>query len=214
MTDSIHIFGPQFSNFVRTVQLVCEEKGVDYTLGLIVKGEEVPFKGEQHQAWHPFKKVPVLLDGDFILSETSSICRYLSRMPGATLLPESSQAIAEVDQWCQFISIYLDKAITRNYLLEFVFPKGEDGKPRIEVIKNNIPTLRKALATVEQQLGARDFIVGNAYTLADAFLAPILYYVKIMPTEFFTLSTDSTLYQYSLRMEARDSGKAVLYPKQ
>lgn len=213
MKKNIHIYGPQFSNFVRTVQLVCEEKEIPYSVGLEVAGKEAAFKGEQHEKWHPFKKVPVLIQNDFILCETASICRYLDQLPETTPLPTSNKNIAEVDQWCQFISIYLDKAIMRNYLLEFVFPKGENGKPRVEVIRSNLPTLHKALKTIETQLEKRSFIVGNTYTLADAFLAPILYYIKISPTDFFALDPSSSLYRYATQMESRASGKVVLKPK-
>ncbi len=37
----IHIYGPQFSTFVRSVQLCCEEKGVSYTVGTQVNGEQL-----------------------------------------------------------------------------------------------------------------------------------------------------------------------------
>jgi glutathione S-transferase len=64
MSDSVHIFGPQFSTFVRSVQLCCEEKGISSTVGAHIDGQRVEFHGPEHQALHPFGKVPVLLHGE------------------------------------------------------------------------------------------------------------------------------------------------------
>lgn len=87
--SQIHIFGPQFSTFVRSVQLCCEEKGIAYTVGTCVNDQNVEFKGAQHLEWHPFGKVPVLLHGDRHLIETASICRYLdAAFEGPALQPD------------------------------------------------------------------------------------------------------------------------------
>lgn len=69
-TNSVHIYGPSFSNFVRTVMLVCEEKQISYTTGFEVNGSEIKYKSEQHFNLHPFGKFPVLLSDELILPET------------------------------------------------------------------------------------------------------------------------------------------------
>ena len=39
--NPVHIYGPRFSNFVRSVMLVCEEKQLAYTVGFEVDGNNV-----------------------------------------------------------------------------------------------------------------------------------------------------------------------------
>lgn len=216
MTNSVHIYGPQFSNFVRSVQLVCEEKAIEYTIGFDVNNEKVAFKGEQHELWHPYKKLPVLIHGDVVLGETAAICRYLDNtFPGIKLQPEGSvQEFAEVDEWCQLISIYIDKAIVRGYLLEIVFPKGESGEVREDVLAANRPELERALKVVDLQLADKDYLVGNTFTLADALLAPILYYVRVILNDESLLKPDSKLYRYLQRIESRKVSKNILKPKE
>ena len=51
-------------------------------------------------ALNPNGLIPVLLDGDFVLWESNSICRYLAARAGDTvLLPAGPQARARVEQW-------------------------------------------------------------------------------------------------------------------
>ena len=129
MTEIInHIYGPSFSTFVRSVMILCEEKQLAYTVGFEVNGQEVASKSEQHLKWHPFGKIPVLLENSrqndlFVLPETASICRYLDSEK--TLQPDSSVGCSSHDALCALISIDIDKVLVREYLLEFAFPKGK-----------------------------------------------------------------------------------------
>ena len=170
--SQIHIFGPQFSTFVRSVQLCCEEKGIPYTVGTGVNDQNVEFKGTQHLEWHPFGKVPVLLHGDRHLIETASICRYLdAEFEGPALQPDDPWLRAQVDQWSAMLSLYVDQALVRDYLLEFAFPKGEGGTVRMEKVREAEPEVMRVLALLEAQLGDGNYLVTDRFTIADAIVA-------------------------------------------
>ena len=72
----MELYGLERSVYTRIARLALEEKGVAYTL------HETEIFGPggvpaEHLARHPFGRIPVLEHGDFQLSETASITRYV-----------------------------------------------------------------------------------------------------------------------------------------
>ncbi len=211
----VQVLGPQFSNFVRSVLLCCEEKGVSSSYGLAFDGVEIPFKSEAHFALHPFGKVPVLKHENRYLIETATICRYIDNVfPGTSLQPEDLYERASVDQWSHLIAGYIDQALVREYLLEFAFPKGENGAIRMDVVAQQQPKVMEVLQLLETQLAEKAFICGERYTIADALLTPMLDYIAGLPHGETLISPQSSLYGYVQRMRERPSGQKVLISAQ
>ena len=211
----IEIFGPSFSSFVRSIMLLCEEYDIEYCTGLNFAGEVVEFKSEQHFTLHPFGKFPVIKHQALILSETASICRYLQ----ATFLPDSSRyfsahQMARIDAFSAIISIYLDKALVRDYLLEFAFPKGEQGNVRLDVIESMQPLAREALAIIENEIQHSDTLNNDKFSIADALLAPILHYLSNLPAPFNLIDDFPIAHNYLISLMARENvNKVLIAPK-
>lgn len=211
MSDQVHIYGPQFSTFVRSVQLCCEEKGIPYTVGTTVGGERIDFQGPRHLELHPFGKIPVLLHGERRLYETAPICRYLDAVfDGPPLQPDDPWQRAQVDQWSAVLALYVDRALVRRYLLEFVFPKGEGGSVRRDKAEEAQPEVSRMLALLEAQLGERDYMVGGRFTIADAIAAPMLDYLFGLPPAAPLVADAPRLQAYVRRLRERESGRKVL----
>lgn len=213
MNQPVHILGPQFSNFVRSVQLCCEEKGISYTLGFDIDGEPVEFHGSQHYALHPFGKVPVLLQGERRLYETGSICRYLdAAFDGPALMPEDAWQRAQVDQWCAVLALYVDQALIRNFILELVFPKGEEGSVRMDKVEAAKPEVLRMLMLLDEQLGKGEFLVGEQFSMADIFAVPMLDFMLRLPLPVANglMKDFPRLERYVERLRERASGKKVL----
>lgn len=210
-TKPVHIYGPGFSNFVRTVMLVCEEKQIAYTVGFEVDGTNVTFKGEQHLKWHPFGKIPVLLESKLALSETASICRYLDT--DNQLQPNHSQDYAQHDALCALISIDVDRVLVREYLLEFAFPKGENNTVRFDVVKELQPKAAATLAIIEQMLNEETALSSQEFTIADALLAPMLHYISCLPAGFNLIADYPKVEQYLADLMTRPSCQKVLIAK-
>ncbi|PKH88354.1 glutathione S-transferase family protein [Colwellia sp. Bg11-28] len=211
--DPVHIYGPRFSNFVRSVMLVCEEKEIAYTVGFEVDGSNIAFKGEQHLKWHPFGKIPVLLEGKLALPETASICRYLDE--DKQLQPhQNSQVHAQHDALCALISIDIDKILVRDYLLEFAFPKGENNSIRFDVVKEVQPKAAAIFAIIEQVLQQETALTSKDFTIADALLAPMLHYISCLPTGFDLITDYPKVEQYLANVMARPSCQKVLTAKE
>ncbi len=210
----VQIYGPSFSNFVRTVMLICEEHNVSYQTGFELDGKAIAFKSNEHIALHPFGKLPVLKHGDFVLPETSTICRYLLK----TFAPQyesyfSAEQQAHIDAFSAITSLYIDKAIIRDYLLEFAFPKGENGEVRLEVAKNAQAEVRRALQVIEQELLNGNVLNGEHLTLADALIAPMLHYLTTLPADFNLLTEYLALERYLESLMSRTSCQKVLVTK-
>lgn len=213
MSAQVQILGPTFSTFVRSVMLCCVEKGISYEAKFEVDGTAITMKSEEHYAFHPFGRVPVLLHDGRQLFETATICRYLEEVfSGPELQPENAHLRALVDQWAAALSIYANDAIVRNYLLEFVFPKGENGEIRMDKVTEAEPDLINTLTLLTAQLGHNDYICGDQYSYADAILTPMLDYLEQLPQGKALLGNDTPLALYLERMRNRPSAKDVLGP--
>lgn len=210
MNHQVHIVGVQFSSFTRAVQFCCEEIGLGYSLGTIVDGVEYGLRTPGLKSLNPFTKVPVLLDNGRALYETQSICRYLDNTYNrGGLQPQDPWQKAQVDQWCAAITAYVDKAVVRNYLLEFLFPKGENGSVREDIVAAAMPDVMAVVEIVERQIATREFLVGNQFSLADVMLAPVVNYLVGGPHNADLVQKDSVLRAYTARILARPAAKNV-----
>ena len=70
----IKLYGSSLSPYVRKVVLVLEHKGIPYEQDPL---SPVVNPSEEFLRISPLRKIPVLRDGDFVLPDSSVICRYL-----------------------------------------------------------------------------------------------------------------------------------------
>jgi len=215
----LKIYGPSFSNFVRTVMLICEECRLEYQTGFDCTGELIEFKSDAHFALHPYGKLPVLIHGELVLPETASISRYIINLVGSNNeKPLTVSQVARIDAFSAITSIYLDKALMRDYIIEFAFPKGDEGEVRLDVAMAAQTEVRKALGIVNDEITKNEILLaGNianqAMTLADALLAPMLHYMSTLPASFNLLTEFPEVEQYLAKLMKRDSCKKVLISK-
>lgn len=202
------LYGFPQSTYVRTARMACEEKGVPYQL------ESVELRSEALTELHPFGKIPVLQHGDFVLYETPAIARYVDEaFDGQPLQPADPSARATMTQWISVIGDYVYDSAIRRYVLQFVFPRGENGKPDMTTIKAAIPDIAHHLGVIDQALEGRTYLLGEAPTLADLFLAPILFYIPQMPGGRDILGGCPNLVRSFAAMEARDSFAKTVPPR-
>ncbi|HEY6528735.1 MAG TPA: glutathione binding-like protein [Cellvibrionaceae bacterium] len=74
-----------------------------------------------------------------------------------------------------------DLIFVRQYLLEFVFPKGENGQLRDDVVQAVTPAVKNHLALLSTALSNKYFWVGDQLSLADLLLLPMLDYSLALP---------------------------------
>ncbi len=195
----LQIIGGPRSNFVWVTRIVLAEKGAAY------ENVAVPPHTPQVDAIHPFGKIPVMRHGEFTLCESRAICAYLDRAyPGKSLVPDDPELAAQTEQWISLICTTIDPVVIRQYVAAYMFPGTPDGSPNRPVIDKVMPAVERHLGIVEQAV-VSGYLVGNQFTLADAYLFPILYYLSKMPESAAAIGRSPALKGYLARHETRPS---------
>ena len=127
---------------------------------------------------NPNGKLPVLEDGDFTLWESCAIMQYLAdQQPGQTLYPTGARERADTHRWMFWAGQHF--AATSGFLTFERLWKGMIGMgpadPAIEAAFER--TLHTLCAVLDAHLATRQWLVGDAVSLADFAVAPPLMYM-------------------------------------
>jgi glutathione S-transferase len=164
----LQILGRSTSINVRKVLWLCTELGLPYEQELWGSGFK-PTQTPEFLALNPNALVPVLRDGDFVLWESNTICRYLAGKHGRSdLLPVEPAARARVEQWMDWMATELNTS--RRYAFLALVRKTPGYTDR-EAIESSIASWNRHMAMLDAQLqrtGA--YAAGAGFTLADIVL--------------------------------------------
>lgn len=203
-TATITVYGNPRSTYVRTVRMALAEKGVAYRHELAAPHSEAIL------SICPFGRVPAFRDGDFTLYETSAIVRYIDEsFDGTALVASNPWARTRMEQYVSLINCHGYDAMVRRYVLQYIFPKGADGKPDRQLIDKAVPEIKQQLETFDQAYGARDYLVGAEMTMADLLLAPIVFYLAQFPEGKALLAAAPNVSRAHAAMAQRESFKAT-----
>lgn len=164
----LKILGKTTSINVRKVLWTCEEIKMDYLQEDYGSGF-TPTETDEFRALNPNAMVPVIIDDDFVLWESNSICRYLVRKAGRDdLLPGEPRAFADVERWMDW------QATEFNNAWRYVFPALGRRDPAFNdpaAIAAGINQWNHCIGILEQQLQrTHHWVTGETFTLADVVL--------------------------------------------
>lgn len=206
MSD-VTLYGSQFSNFVRSVRLALEEKGIPYEL------EPAPLNDPDYRRLHPFARMPALRHGEFRLAESFAIMRYVDEaFDGPSLQPVHPRDRARMTQWVSVFNDYFVKIIGQRIVAEcyapFLFNRPVD-EAKIEAA---LPDARYQLSVLDQVLAEHRYLAGDWLSLADLIFLPSLFYVAITPRTEDLLAPSKHLSRWYQDMSGRPSVKATVPP--
>lgn len=171
-TGQIRFWGAGTSRTLRPVW-VAEELGIPYELMPIG-----PRTGETQTAdytrLNPKQKVPAMVDGDFRLSESLAICRYLiENYPGEAIFrPGAARDRAREDEWCCYIYGEIDETslyvMRRHRDLAHIYGEAP------AAVSSGKEYALKHLGVVAAQMKDREFIMAGGFGLADVMLMTCL----------------------------------------
>jgi glutathione S-transferase len=198
------IYGTEFSTYVRSVRMAFEEKEAKYTLQdvSVLKGEQ---RQAAHLARHPFGTVPAFEHDGFQVYETSPILRYVDQVfPGPSLTPEDPKQRARMNQIISIIDYHGYPSLILQIVVQRLFVALLANGTDEAVIKAGIPRAQLCLQEFERLKGNSRFLAGDQVSLADLYLVPILFYLRLTP-EKELLAPHKGLEAWWQQMEARAS---------
>lgn len=179
MVDQPKLYGFDGSTYVRTVKMVMRDKGIDCEQAQINVLEGEPRQPE-HLKRHPFGKVPVLDIDGIRIRETDAICRYLEETrPDPALIPDSPKSRALMNEAISLINSYGYGALVgvAGYHLFPEFIGGQNDEARTTSLEQS----KTLLSLLMENKGNAKWLAGDDCTLADYFLAPIIFYISLTP---------------------------------
>ncbi|HUA81060.1 MAG TPA: glutathione S-transferase family protein [Dyella sp.] len=169
MSQRLTVIGNYVSPYVRKVLVCLDLKGLDYEIDPIA-----PFVGnDDFSRLSPLRRIPVLIDGDLILNDSSVICQYLEdKYPTPSIYPvdvaDRAKArwleeyadthLADVLIWRLFYQVAIRRHVFQEQTDETVVQRAREAE---------IPA---ALDYLETQLPEDGFIFG-ALSIADISIA-------------------------------------------
>ena len=152
----------------RRVKVFLAEKGITVPTEQVDLGK-LAHKAAAYTAINPLQRVPALeLDDGTVLCESIAICRYFEHLqPEPALFGTGAKEMAVVEMWERRIEFHLLGPISH------VFRNSHPAMKEMEVpqvpawAEANKPRVMDFLALLDRELGARRYIAGEHYSVAD-----------------------------------------------
>jgi glutathione S-transferase len=193
MKMKLYEFGPTRSIRVRWT---LQELGVDFEPIRVnlVAGEH---RHPEFLKINPAGKIPVLVDGDLVLTESVAIVLYLAdKYSNKGLIPTDLKERAQVNRWLLFAATELEQPLWRISRHTALYPEEQRSPGDVILASQEF----KAMASVlEEHMQRRQFVVGDSVTVADFVAA----YTLDWGNENQLLDDCPQLLAYMKRMYAR-----------
>ncbi len=165
------------STFSRRVRIALLEKQISAEMievDLFVKAQHRP----EYLAKNPYGRVPAIEEDGLVLFESTAILEYLeATRPTPPLLPADERQRALVRMHMRLCDLELAEPgrtilLPKRFLPETMW--------RLDRMAEARARIQKHFTILEEQLGGREFLVGNQLSLADVCYAPFLQFVPMM----------------------------------
>ncbi|MGA2450463.1 MAG: glutathione S-transferase family protein [Polyangiaceae bacterium] len=189
---SITLYYHPFSRAANVVWFL-EEIGVPYEFRFvdIMKGAQ---KAPDIVALNPMGKVPILTDGDLVVTEAAAIGLYLAdRYSLGKLAPSPDDAArAAYLRWSLFSPAVIEPAVaTKNASTQF--------KPS----QVGWGTYENVIASMESAIVGRNYVLGDRFSMADCIFGGAVRYLL----RFQLLDARPTFTAYAERLAARPAAQ-------
>lgn len=177
-------------------RIVLRETGTDFEAEKVDLRAKTTESGADFRAVNPKGQVPTLaLDDGQVLTENAAILQYLGDRAGALVPEPAAFERYRLQEWLSFVG-ELHKAFGPL----FHGPKG-DAQDAARAL------IRGKLSFLEERLRGRDYLMGDAFTAADAYAFVVLRWTKRTKID---LDGFPNVRAYMERVEARPRVREAL----
>jgi glutathione S-transferase len=165
-----------------------------------------------------YRRIPVMQLGADIYCDTGIIVRKLEELcPEPTIYPGASEGL------CQMVSLFADRRfffsttpaifekLAASVPKEFIedrskMMRGANFTELIQTAPDARAQIRGFVAMLDQQLADRPFLLGNAFSLADAACFHCVWFMRIEPGTFALAQRHANLMRWFERIDAMGYG--------
>lgn len=172
------LFGISGSRAIRSLWAI-EEVGIDYEHVPVSYGADS--KQASYLSVNPNGRVPALVDGDLLLCESMAINLYLAKTYGGALYPSNAADEAHAWQWSVW-GISEIEPLQMQIVVQKFFTPEEKRNPN--VVEGAIKGLRRPLKVLDAALAGRDWLLGDAFSVADLNLAGVMRLLTMVKLDY------------------------------
>lgn len=197
------------STTCRPIMQFSAESGIDLDLQMVdlFKGEHL---GDPYSKLNPSRQVPMIEDGDFRLTESSAILKYLADTVGSPAYPKDLKKRARVNELMDWFNTGLYRDLGYGLIYPQVLPhhKRADEKVHAATLAWGKEKSRNWLKILdERMIGPRNaFVCGDTISLADYLGAAYLTLGEVIRLDY---SPWPNLSRWLATMKARPSWAKV-----
>ncbi|XGV98803.1 MAG: glutathione S-transferase family protein [Leptolyngbya sp. BL-A-14] len=175
---TLTLYGTPISTYVRTVRLLLESAGADYSLNdiSIFNGEN---QSAAYLAKNPFGKVPTLEVDGVLLYETTAIVEYLDAVvANGRFSPSEPLMQARMRQIMAIIDSYLYPLAIGTIVIQRLIVPSQGGTTDEAAVANAVAPAKTAVDAIEAIITGDPYLLGSDIGLADFYLIPIFIYLS------------------------------------
>lgn len=180
--------------------IVLYETGLPFEIDRLIKTTKMTVGGENFMQINPKGYVPTIkLDDGGILTEGAAVLQYIAdQQPDSGLAPKAgTMERYRLQEWLTFISSELHKSFSPMF--------NKDAAEEVKNYARNM--LSKRLVYVETQLANKPYLMGDHFTVADAYFFVVVNWSNIVG---FDLSPFPRIKEYLARIAERPAVQAAM----
>lgn len=200
--EMIKLYGTPPTRALRVIWLL-NELGLEYEMLPVdlLRGEN---QQQDFLALNPAAKVPVLVDGSLVVTESAAIQLYLAeKNPRAGFIPEAVEDRAQMYRWIFFLVTEIEQPLWRIARHTFVYPEEKRLPQDVDLARRECMEM---LAVLDRHMEERQFMVADRLSVADFNAA----YTLDWANEVKMLDGTPRLREYLTSMYARPTAPPTI----